>query len=329
MTMQLPVFSTGFLAVNIFLFVIGLFLLIKGSDYVITGSVQLAKRFNIPEIIVGLTLVSVGTSMPEFATDIYAALYNEGAIVTGDLIGSNITNITLILGIGVTLAGCIKTPGTLFRRDVLFMLGTFLLTAALSYIGKELSRVDGMLLLLSMVIYLIWLCRHPKELESIEHDEPVDACANMNKAWLCLIGGFIMITSGAKLIVDNVVWGASELGMSKGVIAATVIAFGTSLPELAVTIGGVLKKKDEVALGNIIGSCIFNLLLIAGLCACISPIPMSHGILSRDIPLMLLSGGLLAVFLRSGWKLVRLEGIFLLFIYITFIIWNIFHIKIP
>lgn len=331
--MELPGFSSDIMILNIFLFLIGLAVLIKGSDWFVEAAAQIAREYKIPEIVIGLTLVSLGTSLPEFATDVYASIHHEGVIALGDIVGSNITNISLVLGAGIILMGGIPTPKNLLKRDVLFMLVIFFLLGIFCYLPGGgtyvLGRIDGIILLLLLAAYLIYLFKNQAVLqEELEDDGAAsNKFSSLGLAWVMLVAGLIMVFLGAKTMVDNVIWCAERFSLNKALIAATIVAFGTSVPELAVTITGVLKKRNAIALGNIIGSCIFNILLILGLCSIISPIVIGLEMLAVIIPIMVLCGALLVVFMRTGWKLVRMEGIFLLLIYVLFIAYNVVKIR--
>jgi cation:H+ antiporter len=318
-------FASGLLIVNIILFLIGLLFLIKGSDYFVEAASQIARSYKIPEIVIGLTLVSIGTSLPEFATDVYASVKGEGAIVAGDLVGSNITNISLVLGVAVIMLGTMPSPRTVVKRDALFMLGVFCLFAGIAFCGKgSFGIIGGLVMLLLMGGYLFYLFRHREALAELEEGEEFeeDVFKSLAAAWLFLFLGTGMIFIGAKAMVDNVVAVAERLNISQGLIAATIVAFGTSVPELAVTITSIRKEKKGIALGNIIGSCIFNLLLIMGLCAIINPLDIEPEILNFAIPVMLLCGVMLVVFMRTGWRLVKAEGIAFLLLYITYLVYN-------
>ncbi|MCP3965927.1 MAG: calcium/sodium antiporter [Lentisphaerae bacterium] len=322
-------FATDILTVNILLFVVGLALLIKGCDFFIDAAAQIAREFKIPEIVIGLTLVSIGTSLPEFATDIYASVQGQGNIVIGDLVGSNITNISLVLGVGIMLTGGMSIPKHLIKRDALFMLGSFFLVGGIAFIANgELPRWSGVILLILMTGYFIYLFKNRNALAELEEGEEHEEAAfkSIKVAWIFLLIGLVMIFIGAKALVDNVIYVANRLHLNKALIAATVVAFGTSVPELAVTIGSVIKNKKSIALGNIIGSCIFNLVFIMGLCAIINPIPVAKEILYVINPIMILCGIMLVVFMRTGWRLVRLEGIIFLLTYVGFIIYNVFKV---
>lgn len=327
------IFATDQLVYNIPLLLVGLFLLLKGSDWFVDASSFIARHFKVSEIIIGLTLVSIGTSLPELATNIYASCTGEGAIALGNVVGSNITNIALVLGLGTVLKGNLPIPEDLLKRDGLIMIicfAFFLIICRVGFIGdaRVLSRLDGVILLVIFAAYLIFLLKSKNTIEEqVEEEADEDQKVNtMGKAALFFILGLVMIFSGAKMAVDTVVATAQSFNISKELISATVIAFGTSVPELAVTITGIAKKKNALALGNIIGSCIFNLVLVMGAAAVIVPIPVSAEMLNILLPLMLVTGFILVAFMRTGLKLARFEGIILLLLYVVFIAYNVLQI---
>lgn len=334
----MPDFATGYVWLNIIIFAAGLTALIKGSDWFVEAAVAIAKRLNIPHIIIGLTLVSIGTSLPELGTDVYASIQilqgtaNAGNIIAGDIVGSNITNISLVLGLGIVLMGGIKTPRQLLKRDVSFMFGVFvLLPVAVVLSGSNpghINRIWGLILLTGLIGYVFFLFKHPEKVEEMEEEDAEETgLKSLPVIWLAFFAGLILIFAGAKASVDNVLKVASQLGLNTAMVSATVVALGTSLPELAVTITGAVKKKHSLALGNIVGSCTFNILLIIGVCSIISPIPINHGMLYFNIPIMIVCGALLALFMRTKWKLEKLEGIILLLIYLAFFVCNILKMK--
>ncbi|MDD5728661.1 MAG: calcium/sodium antiporter [Victivallales bacterium] len=318
-------FASDLLVINLILFLTGLFFLIKGSNYFVEAASQIARNYRVPEIVIGLTLVSVGTSLPELATDVYAAFKGRSGIVAGDLIGSNITNISLILGVAIVLLGTMPSPRTVVKRDVMFMFGVFCLFAGIAFWnGGSFGRAGGIVMLLLLSGYLFYLFRHREALAELEEGEEPEENIFSSPAvtWLFLFLGIAMIFLGAKAMVDNVVAVAERLHISQGLIAATIVAFGTSVPELAVTVTSIRKRKKGIALGNIIGSCTFNLLLIMGLCAVINPLEIEPELLKFAIPVMLLCGIMLVVFMRTGWRLVKTEGIAFLVLYGTYLLYN-------
>lgn len=327
------IFATDQLVFNIPLLLVGLFLLLKGSDWFVDASSFIARRFQVSEIVIGLTLVSIGTSLPELATNVYASFTREGSIALGNVVGSNITNIALVLGVGTILKGNLPIPEDLLKRDAVIMILSYVGFIALCWVGfigepGELSRGDGIILLVCFTAYLLFLFKNKNTIEEhVEEENAEDQKVNsMGKAVLFFILGLVMIFSGAKMAVDTVVQTAKSFNISKELISATVIAFGTSVPELAVTITGIAKKKNALALGNIIGSCIFNLVLVMGAAAVIVPVSVSAEMLNILLPWMLVSGVILVIFMKTGLKLARIEGIILLLIYLMFIFYNIMQI---
>ncbi|MFA6715344.1 MAG: calcium/sodium antiporter, partial [Victivallaceae bacterium] len=318
-------FAPDHFILNIVLFLAGLFFLVKGSDFFVEAASQIARNYKIPEIVIGLTLVSIGTSLPEFATDVYASFQGEGGIVVGDLVGSNITNIALVLGVAVVLLGGMPSPRPVVKRDALFMLGAFCLFTGICFIsGGRFGRIGGFIMLLLASGYLYYLFKHRDALAELEEGEEhnENAFSSTGKAWLFLFIGIAMIFLGAKAMVDNVIAVAERFNISEGLIAATIVAFGTSVPELAVTVTSIRKNRNGIALGNIIGSCIFNLVLIMGLCAIINPLEIESRLLNVVIPVMLFCGVLLVVFMRTGWRLVKTEGMIFLLLYIAYLVYN-------
>lgn len=319
---------TGILWINILIFAAGLVILIKGSDWFIDASAYTAKRFKVPELVIGLTLVSLGTSLPELATNIYACINNQGSIALGNIVGSNITNVLLILGVGVVMLGSVPIPKPMLKRDGYIMFAISLLCFIMCVIGEQLGRLDGIILLTVSFAYMIYLFRNNDSLEAeLDGGDDTPAFKNLRHAIIFIIIGLAMTFTGAKMLVDNVVWAANAMQLNQAVIAATIVALGTSVPELAVTIASVVKKRHGIAMGNIIGSNIFNVGLILGLSAIISPLPIDREMLLVNLPIMLASSALLLIFMRTSWKLVRSEGFILLALYISFIAYNVMKIK--
>lgn len=316
---------------NAIFFVLGMIVLIKGSGWFIDASSFIARRYGIPEIVIGLTLVSLGTSLPEFATVVYSSAAGESGIAFGDIIGANITNITLVLGIGTTLIGTLPVSKIMLKRDGLIMTGIFALLLILCCIpggtsNACLGRFDGALLVLIFILYILLLLTRKKD--SICHeDENAEHLRfkGISHASLFFIIGLVMVFFGAKLMVDNIVWIAESFNMPKELIAATIVALGTTVPELAVTITGVIKKQSAIALGNIIGSCIINIVLILGTAALIRPIFVSREMLF-SIVLMLIAGIFLMFAMFTGTKLSRWEGICFLGLYALFFGYNVYKI---
>lgn len=331
-------FSSPYLLLNVVIFAAGLAVLIKGSDWFIEAAAGIARKYNVSELTVGLTLVSIGTSLPEWASSLYAAFANHPEFIVGNIVGSITTNITLVLGTGVVLCGCLCFSRKLLTRDVLIMFGMFLLTAALVFAYKlfggayGIGRIGGGILTAIAVWYCWHLFRQPDpetvESELAEVRKLAEATREMSfvNCFGLLLLGLSLVILGSMAMLDTVVWSAVKLGIPTIVISMTVVAFGTSVPELAVTIAGVVKKCHDMALGNIIGSNTFNILLIFGTCSLVRPIDFGgrEGIVNLGI--MLASGvALLALMYFAGSRLKRGGGLLLLALYLVFLGYNCRH----
>lgn len=331
---------------EVILLIVGLILLVKGSDYFVKSASALAKNFGVSEFIIGLTLVAIGTSLPELGASIVASLRNEGALVIGTVVGSNISNLSLIAGITALFAS-VKISKTTIKRDGYMMIFTkliFFVAIATLFI----SRIVGAIFLALYVLYMFFLLdsdRKKKEqyfkgfvryvlkfgyLQRLKEKSvrfPKTKKLRKKKIWqqvFILIFSGIAIFFGADLIVKNSVFIATSVGISKTIVGLTVIALGTSLPELGVSISAARKGKGEMVLGNLMGSSIANLLLIVGISALISPINITRATLYLHVPVMLATAIIFVGLLRKGWTLKRKEGILLLLVYIAFIIGLVF-----
>ncbi len=336
---------SSWLLVNVLLFLGGLWILIKGSDIFIDASADIARRFRVSELAIGLTLVSIGTSLPELASSLYAAFCNQPEFIVGNIVGSITTNITLMLGLGALIGGSLCFSRRLLTRDAVFMFLVFLLTVLLTVITRVpgnrgvlepgINRWGGLLLLALAVWYCRSLLRNSEpdaagsesegggpETAAEPGDTPVPP---LPSAWRCnglAVLGLCMVIAGSKLLVDNVVWGAEKLGISTMVISVTVVAFGTSVPELAVTLAGVLKHRHDLAVGNIIGSCTFNILMIFGACALVRPLEIAGVDGAVNLALMVGSGVALLGCMATGGRLNRVHGAVLLLLYAGFLVYN-------
>ena len=328
--------NTGLdLAVNILIFIAGTAVLVKGSDLFIDSAANIARRWGVSELVIGLTLVSIGTSLPELASSVYAAFEGQGDFIIGNIVGSNVTNISLILSIGIIGMGLMPFERKMLTRDGVFMLVVYLICAGLFAVplraagGTEVRGIDfrgGIVLLIFCAGYLYLLFRQKAIATETDDDgaEKKPGEKGVGAKQLLLILGVIMITAGSKGMVDPVVWGAQCLGINMLVISSTIVAFGTSVPELAVTIAGLVKKRHDIALGNILGSNIFNILLIFGVTACIQPLVLDlRGAGLFNLVAMGVTGVLLILFMivgRTGLK--RRHGLVMMLLYVVFMIYN-------
>ena len=305
--------------IDLFLLLAGLLILAGGSHFFISSSSYIARHFGVSEFIVGLTLVSVGTSLPEFGASVYASAYGSSAIAVGNIVGSNIANIALVLGVSIIICP-IKTSETMLKRDGLIMLGVSLLFIGLALDG--VSRIDGLVLMACFVLYmrLLYVQRRVGEHEPsvIRGAEDNTVLKETAKLLLGAAGVFI----GAKLLVDSAIAIAVAIGVSQSVIGVTLVAFGTSAPELAVSLTALRKRYGDMVIGNIIGSNIFNILWVGGAASLIRPLSVDEALLGFSMPIMLFVAALLLVFMRTGWRLKRWEGAILVVLYVGFIFSN-------
>ncbi|WP_407292228.1 calcium/sodium antiporter [Stutzerimonas zhaodongensis] len=305
----------------------GLVLLVAGAEALVRGASKLAARFGISPLIIGLTVVAFGTSAPETAVSIQASLNGSGDIAVGNVIGSNIANILLILGLSALVAPLVVSR-QLVRLDVPVMIGAGLLTFALAWNGN-ISRLDGIVLLVMLVLYTAFLVVASKnEKKRAQDDEFADAYglegADKPFGWviqLLLVAiGLGLLIFGSNLLIEGAVSLARALGLSELVIGLTVIAVGTSMPELATSLLAVYRGERDIAVGNVVGSCIFNLLLVLGAGAVVSSegLSISPNALSFDIPVMLAVFAACLPIFFSGYRINRWEGLLFFGYYIAY-----------
>lgn len=299
----------------------GLVLLALGGELLVRGAVGMAARLGISPLLAGLTIVGFGTSMPELATSVQAAMAGSPGIAIGNVVGSNIANILFILGLSAVILPLAVNPAS-FKRDSIALGGSALLATGAVMIGL-IGMAAGVLLVSALIGYIWWAYKsesatHDAEALRHEHeaeDRPVPPDTSPVLLGGMIVAGLVAAIFGAGWLVDGATVLASAAGVSEAVIGLTVVAVGTSLPELIACVVAVLRKHEDVALGNIVGSNIYNLCGILGLTAIIHPIEVPAEIASFDIWVMLGVTALLIVQLRSGWRLSRLEGLLLLAIY--------------
>ncbi|QGZ29972.1 calcium/sodium antiporter [Stutzerimonas stutzeri] len=306
------------MSLMIFAYLIGgLVLLVAGAEALVRGAVKLAARFGISPLIIGLTVVAFGTSAPETAVSIQASLNGSGDIAVGNVIGSNIANILLILGLSALIAPLLVSR-QLVRLDVPVMIGAGVLTFALAWNGN-VSRLDGCILLALLLLYTVFLVIASKrEKQRAQVDEfTIEYGVNSQAsalAWvpqlLLVLLGLGLLVAGSNLLIEGAVALARALGLSELVIGLTVIAVGTSLPELATSLLAVYRGERDIAVGNVVGSCIFNLLLVLGAGALVSTsgLSISPNALAFDFPVMLAVFAACLPIFFSGYRINRWEG---------------------
>ncbi len=309
------------MALQIILLAVGFFLLVKGADIFVEGAAGIADRFKIPQLVIGLTIVAMGTSAPEAAVSMTAALKGSAGITVGNVIGSNIFNTLAILGITACIVPLTVVENTL-RFDIPCMLGAAILLPGLGLTGGKITPWEGMVLLAGFVVYLACLLRMAKRergkdgCEVLKREE--EKCGVIKLAALVVFGLFLIIL-GSDISVDAAVKIAGEMGVSERVIGLTAVAVGTSLPELVTSVSAAVKGKADIAIGNIVGSNIFNILFIVGITACIIPVPFLEDFIP-DILIAIMAGIFLFICVRKK-KLTRVGGVLLLTGYIIYFIY--------
>jgi cation:H+ antiporter len=317
------------------LFVLGIVLLIKGADYLVKGSSSLAKKLGIPTLIIGLTIVALGTSTPELVVNILAALKGSTEVAFGNIIGSNIANILLVLGIVAIICPIKVKSSTIWKEIPFALLGVVVLFVASNYflIDKitinSLTRVSGIIFLCFFLIFIYYAFglakRHKVQLdqgkkEVIKHQD-IDIEKHKNiTIFLMVLGGLIGLYFGGKWVVEGAIFMAQQLGLSEFLISVTIIALGTSLPELVTGITAAKKKDTELAVGNSVGSNIFNIFWILGITAIIAPIAIPNFI-NLDIVFLGIATFLLflSLFIGKKHELERWQGYVFVILYIAYI----------
>ncbi len=303
--------------VSVLLLAGGLICLYVGAEGLIRGAVGLAHRFGIGTLAIGLTVVAFGTSAPELTVSSVAAFTGSSDIAVGNVVGSNIFNITLILGLG-SLIYPIGITETLIRQDIPVMIAVSVLSLLFLLDGR-LSRVEGALLLLGIIVYTIWTLRQARggHTDSLKSPAPT---GNLFAAIAFAAAGLLILIIGSKMVVSGSIRIARSLGLSEALIGLTLISAGTSIPELATSVVAALKRQPDIAVGNIVGSNIFNLLAILGTSSLISPCT-PEGLSVIDFGVMLGAALLAFPLMWTGFTLNRIEGGILLTVYAAYIAW--------
>ncbi|MFT6071566.1 MAG: cation:H+ antiporter [Dasania sp.] len=298
----------------------GLIMLFIGGEILVSGSAALAHRLQISPIIVGVVIVGFGTSAPELLVSIRAALDNIPALAVGNVIGSNICNIALILGISSLISPIIPINNSSIKRDICVMLVATLLLAIIAYLGYISRWIAGGFLLMA-VSYLYNVYRVEKKIDH-SNDNSTELCDTIpiTSNLLKITFGIVLLIFGPKFLIQGGITIAREFGLSEAIIGLSMVAIGTSLPELAAGISASLKKQSGILLGNIIGSNIFNILLILGTTALIKPFDINPRFLQTDIPFAALCALSLAVLIFAKLPINRIMGGLYLSAYIIYIV---------
>lgn len=273
--------------------VLGLVGLFFGGDWLVRGASAIALRLRIPPLVIGLTVVGFGTSTPELLVSLDAALRGASGIAIGNVVGSNIANILLILGVTAVIGPFMANLAEL-RRDLVWMMGSALACIPV-FMGGLVGRPEGVLLTLGILAY-VWICLR----QAGSGEVPVIEIAPLWRSAVSVLVGIVALMIGARLLVDSATIIAQALGVSDAVVGLTIVAVGTSLPELATSVIAALRGARELALGNVVGSNIFNVLAILGITALVSPIPVESRFVAVDVPVMI---GVSLLLVGMVWRL--------------------------
>ena len=307
------------------LLVVGFVLLIKGADFFVEGSSGIAKKLKVPSLIIGLTIVAMGTSLPECAVSVAAAISGNNALAVSNVVGSNIFNLMVVCGFCAVITPLAVGKKTL-KQEFPFSVLMAALLLVLGYIGMSVGRIDGVILLIFFALFMFWMVHSAlkartagittdasEEADEIERAKPIPV-------WLCLVyivGGAAAIAFGGDLTVDAASRIAIDFGMSQNLVGLTIVSIGTSLPELVTSIVAARKNEVDMAVGNAIGSNIFNILMVLGIASAISPLQLI-GENVIDIIVLVVFSVVVWIFGATKKKISRTEGIAMICMYLCY-----------
>ena len=347
---------TDSMAINIVLLVLGVIIVLKGADWLTDGAVNIATRFGVSQMVIGLTIVAMGTSMPEFCVSMVSALKGTPDLAVGNVVGSNILNTLLIVGCSALVAP-IMVKRSSVKRDIPFAVVASLLMLLFCLDGA-IGRVDAAVLFAGFCLFMFVTLKYAKTTEGPAATVATSGAAtttgiseastsqassseasssetsaqeasqasgtSMLKAVVMLVVGLLCLIAGSNMFVDNASFVASSLGVSDAVIGLTIVAGGTSMPELATSMVSAKKGNSDIAIGNVIGSNVFNILMIIGITGLVKPMHIA-GITTLDLIMMLASMLLMWFFCRTTYKVKRWEGAVLTIIYLAYLTWLIMN----
>lgn len=310
----------------------GILLLIFGGSAIVRGSVTLADRIGLSTLFVGLVIVAMGTSAPELAVSLDAVMSGRNGIAVGNIVGSNITNVLLILGLGAVLSPIAPEKNVVLRDGLMLIIAAAMLTM-LGKMGGSIERSMGVFMIGVLLVYLTLAYFSERVHPSMSGDRALDAVdsARMHIPTIILdlvviAVGFVAIKFGADLLIKGAVDAAHSLEMDEEVVGLTAVAFGTSLPELALVLVAAMRRHTELAVGAIVGSNIFNILAVLGLTSIVQPVEISNMIASFDLPVMMVSTIVMSFFLLTRSRLSRFEGLILMVGYFGYLYLRLFHL---
>lgn len=342
---------TDSMAINIVLLVLGVIIVLKGADWLTDGAVNIATRFGVSQMVIGLTIVAMGTSMPEFCVSMVSALKGTPDLAVGNVVGSNTLNTLLIVGCSALVAP-IMVKRSSVKRDIPFAVVASLLMLLFCLDGA-IGRVDAAVLFAGFCLFMFVTLKYAKTteehaatvatngaatataiseasssqtsaLEASSSEASQASGTSMLKAVVMLVVGLLCLIAGSNMFVDNASFVASSLGVSDAVIGLTIVAGGTSLPELATSMVSAKKGNSDIAIGNVIGSNVFNILMIIGITGLVKPMHIA-GITTLDLIMMLASMLLMWFFCRTTYKVKRWEGAVLTIVYLAYLTWLVMN----
>jgi cation:H+ antiporter len=304
---------------DILFIILGVWCVLKGADYLTEGAAAVARRMHIPEMIIGLTIVAAGTSAPELFVSVVSALKGTSDMAVGNVVGSNIMNTMLIVGVAAMVAPMNISKNTV-KKDLPFTVAASMLLLFLAF-DHFLGHVGGFMLLAGFALFMAYSIYSASRSPEPDSNDLVVQMSKLKSA-IFVLGGLLLLIVGSNVFVDHASQLAFSMGISEGVVGLTVVAGGTSLPELATTVVAARKGQSALAIGNVIGSNVFNILLILGLTATIHPLQI-EGITTIDMVVMLLSVSFVWLFAFTRFKVERWEGFVLLIGYLAYLAWLI------
>lgn len=298
------------------LLIVGFVLLIKGADVFVDGSASIAHKLRISSMVIGLTVVAMGTSAPECAVSIAASFRGDNAVAVSNAIGSNIFNLLIVCGVCSIISPLKVKAGTLKKEFPISIVAAIAL-AAMGYLGMEIGRADGLLLLASFIIFLVWLVVGARKERNTQSDGEEIKSLSTGMCLVYIVVGIAAIVMGGDVVVDSATKIAENFGLSQTLIGLTIVAMGTSLPELVTSIVAAKKGEADMAIGNVIGSCIFNILLVLGVAGAISPMEV---LMENVMDAIILIGVSIVtwIFAWTGKRINRVEGAAMVAVYAVY-----------
>ena len=305
------------LALNIGLIVLGIFLVLRGAERMTDGAVALAQRMMIPQMVIGLTIVACGTSMPEFFVSLTSAIHGSADMAIGNVVGSNIFNTLLIVGVAAVVAPMIIARSTV-RKDIPVAFMASILLGVMCLDGV-ISRIDAAIMFVCFLLFMAYTIRSARKGE-VEVTEEEQKGYGTGKSVFLIIYGLALLIVGSNIFVDAATFVARTFGVSDAVIGLTIVACGTSMPELATSVVAAKNGQSALAIGNVLGSNVFNILMVLGLTGLISPLQI-NGITNIDLILQFAAVALVWLFSYTKFKVERWEGALLSLVFLTYLTW--------